>query len=76
MTRVKRFPHIHFIRTCKDAPEMALFSTKEYLIGSLFRGHPRAFREGEVLRQFQDFREKFWSKFGFPNIFYTFSLLP
>ena len=28
-----------------------------------FRGHPGAFREGEVLRQFQDFREKFWSKF-------------
>ena len=27
------------------------------------RGHPRAFREGEVLQQFQDFREKFWSKF-------------
>ena len=27
------------------------------------RGHPEAFREGEVLRQFQDFREKFWSKF-------------
>ena len=27
------------------------------------QGHPRAFREGEVLRQFQDFREKFWSKF-------------
>ena len=27
------------------------------------RGHPRAFREGEVLHQFQDFREKFWSKF-------------
>ena len=27
------------------------------------RGHPRAFREGEVLRQFQDFRENFWSKF-------------
>ena len=23
------------------------------------RGHPGAFREGEVLRQFQDFREKF-----------------
>ena len=28
-----------------------------------FRGHPGAFREGEVLRPFQDFREKFWSKF-------------
>ena len=27
------------------------------------RGHPGAFREGEVLQQFQDFREKFWSKF-------------
>ena len=27
------------------------------------RGHLTAFREGEVLRQFQDFREKFWSKF-------------
>ena len=30
---------------------------------TIARGHPRAFREGEVLRQFQDFREKFWSKF-------------
>ena len=28
-----------------------------------YRGHPRAFREGEVLRQFQGFRKKFWSKF-------------
>ena len=27
------------------------------------RSHSRAFREGEVLKQFQDFREKFWSKF-------------
>ena len=27
------------------------------------RGQPRAFRQGEVLRHFQDFREKFWSKF-------------
>ena len=27
------------------------------------KGHPGAFREGEVLQQFQDFREKFWSKF-------------
>ena len=27
-----------------------------------FRGHPRAFSEGEVLLQFQDFREKFLSK--------------
>ena len=27
------------------------------------RCHLTAFREGEVLRQFQDFREKFWSKF-------------
>ena len=26
------------------------------------RGHHRALSEGEVLRQFQDFREKFWSK--------------
>ena len=26
------------------------------------RGHPGAFREGEVLRQFQDFGEKLWSK--------------
>ena len=30
-----------------------------------YRGHPRAFREGEVLRQFQDFREKVLSKFLF-----------
>ena len=27
------------------------------------RGHPRAFREGEVLWQFQNFRENFWIKF-------------
>ena len=27
------------------------------------RGHPGIFREGEVLRQLQDFREKFWPKF-------------
>ena len=27
------------------------------------RGHPGAFREGEVLQQFQDFREKFRCKF-------------
>ena len=27
------------------------------------RGHQRAFREGEVLQQFQDFGEKFSSKF-------------
>ena len=26
-------------------------------------GQPRAFRQGEVLRHFQNFREKFWSKF-------------
>ena len=26
-------------------------------------GHPGVFREGEVLWQVQDFREKFWSKF-------------
>ena len=30
---------------------------------SIFRGQPRAFRQGEVLRHFQDVREKFWSKF-------------
>ena len=36
-------------------------------------GHPGAFREGEVLRQFQDFREKFWSKFRISlYILYTF----
>ena len=29
----------------------------------MHKSHPRALREGEVLRQFQDFREKFWSKF-------------
>ena len=27
------------------------------------RGRPRAFRQGKVLRHFQDFREKFLSKF-------------
>ena len=27
------------------------------------RGHPRAFREGEVLQHIKDFREKVWSKF-------------
>ena len=27
------------------------------------RVQPRAFRQGEVLQHFQDFREKFWSKF-------------
>ena len=40
------------------------------------RGHPRTFREGEVLRQFQDLREKFGLNFGFPYTFYIFSLLP
>ena len=33
------------------------------LLRPVCRGHPRAFREGEVLQQFQSFREKFWSKF-------------
>ena len=27
------------------------------------KGHPSPFREGEVLRQIQDFRMKIWSKF-------------
>ena len=36
-------------------------------------GHPGAFREGEVLQQFQDFRERFWSKFRISlYILYTF----
>ena len=40
------------------------------------RGHPGALREGEVLRQFQDFREKFWSKFWISlYILYIFTSL-
>ena len=40
----------------------------QYFVGKIrffvfCRGHPRPFKEGEVLQQFQDFREKFWSKF-------------
>ena len=48
-----------------------------YLVTFLhFRGHPRAVREGEVLRQFQDFREKFWSKFWISlYILYIFTSL-
>ena len=41
------------------------------------RGHPRAFREGEVLRQFQDFREKFFVQildFPIHSIHFHFSL--
>ena len=46
-------------------------------IGMISRGHPGAFREGEVLQQFQDFREKLLSKFWISlDIFYTFSFLP
>ena len=37
-------------------PHIFYFSMKTWVV-------LRAFREGEVLRQFQDFREKFWSKF-------------
>ena len=46
---------------------------KFYLSVSLKQG---AFREGEVMRQCQDFREKFGFKFEFLYTFYTFLLLP
>ena len=36
-----------------------------------YRGHPGAFREGEVSQQFQDFREKFWSKFWISLYIFT-----
>ena len=39
---------------------MDIFSS---INGSVSWAHPGAFREGEVLQQFQDFREKFKSKF-------------
>ena len=47
---------------------MENMTTKVYLAradlrGAIYRGHPGAFREGEVMQQFLDFREKFWSKF-------------
>ena len=32
-------------------------------VRNIYKGQPRAFRQGEVLRHFQDFREKFWSEF-------------
>ena len=60
------FLEIGFDTSCK-------FSNLHEVSG---RGHPRAFREGEVLRHVRNFREKFWSKFGFLYRFYTFSLLP
>ena len=41
-----------------------------------YRGHPRAFREGEVLWRFQGFREKFWAKFWISlYILYIFNSL-
>ena len=41
------------------------------------RDHPGAFREGEVLRpHFRISGRSFGPNFGFPNTFYTFSLLP
>ena len=61
-------------RPRSDAAECGICSGSPLFANS--RGQPEAFREGEILRQFQDFREKFWSNFGFPYTFYTFSLLP
>ena len=49
---------------------------KKYQIYSKYRCHPGAFSVGEVLQQFQDFREKFWSKFWISLYIYIFSLLP
>ena len=37
--------------------------TKNQIISEYSRGQPRLVRQEEVLRHFQDFREKFWSKF-------------
>ena len=46
--------------TSRSYPGMGIMLSKTL---DLYRGHPGAFREGEVLQQCQDFREKFWSKF-------------
>ena len=52
-----------FISSVSSLSFLFLFLSCPSLSYLLLRGHPRAFREGEVLRQFQDFREKFWSEF-------------
>ena len=67
------FLHENYVMGTQCLSEALLMSThslcfcgeirKIFIWIFLFGGHSSAFSEGEVLRRFQDFREKFWSKF-------------
>ena len=62
----------HFL-VCCGLSVLAAGQKGEEGVGHATEGrvHPRAFREGEVLRHIQDFREKFWSKFWISLYIFT-----